>query len=133
MYVEAVGTLPPVGMSMLSVQIIPPSFGIAHLSFGLSASSWTTSPDHATDAAKVPFVSGWAKSLPVKRTTWPGVDGRLHALDRGVEAVVGHRCRIVAVREHHESDRVRELHEHRHLALELRILEELLDRLDRAR
>ncbi len=71
MYVDAVGTLPPVGMSMLSVQIIPPSFGIAHLSFGLSARSWTTSPDHATDAANVPVVSGCAKSFPVKRTTCP--------------------------------------------------------------
>ena len=40
MYVDAVETLPPVGMNMLSVQIIPPSFGTAHFSFGLSARSW---------------------------------------------------------------------------------------------
>ncbi len=34
MYVEAVGTLPPSGMSMLSVQMIPPFSGMPHLIFG---------------------------------------------------------------------------------------------------
>jgi hypothetical protein len=71
MYVDAVGTLPPVGISMLSVQMIPPSFGIAHLSFGLSARSWIMSPDHATEAANWPRVKGCAKSLPVNLTIWP--------------------------------------------------------------
>ena len=45
-------------MNMLSVQIIPPAFGTAHFSFGLSAGSWTMSPDQAIAAARSPFASG---------------------------------------------------------------------------
>ena len=44
MYVDAVGTLPPVGMNMLSVQMIPPGSGNAHLSFALSGASWRRLP-----------------------------------------------------------------------------------------
>ena len=54
----SLGTLPPVGMNMLSVQIMPPLSGTAHLSFGLSGTSCTMSPDHATAAARSPCASG---------------------------------------------------------------------------
>ena len=47
MYVEAVGTLPPSGMSMLSVQMIPPFSGIAHLSFGFSEAEDVARPGDA--------------------------------------------------------------------------------------
>ena len=40
MYVDAVGTLPPVGMIMLSVQMSPPFVGSAHLRLGFDESSW---------------------------------------------------------------------------------------------
>ena len=40
MYVDAVGTLPPVGMIMLSVQMIPPFVGSAHFRLGFDESSW---------------------------------------------------------------------------------------------
>ncbi len=56
MYVEAVGTLPPVGMSMLSVQMIPPALGITHFSFG--SPRFTMSPDQAMLAARSPLWSG---------------------------------------------------------------------------
>ena len=36
MYTDAVYGSPPVGMSMLSVQIVPPDLGMSHLAFGLS-------------------------------------------------------------------------------------------------
>src|SRR4029078_1273028 len=71
MYVDAVGTLPPVGMIMLSVQMIPPLVGSAHFRFGFDESSWKMSPDHAIAAARSPCDSGWAESFPVKRRIWP--------------------------------------------------------------
>src|SRR5215510_877874 len=55
MYVDAVGTLPPVGMSMLSVKRMPPDFAIPHFTFG--SLSRKMSPDHAMLAARSPFAS----------------------------------------------------------------------------
>ncbi len=60
MYVEAVYTLPPSGISMLSVQSIPPVLGRFHLSPGWSACSWTMSPDHAKHAQMSPLASSGA-------------------------------------------------------------------------
>ena len=56
MYVEAVGTLPPSGMSMLSVQMIPPLGGTTQWSFGLTRLAM--SPDHAIVAARSPRARG---------------------------------------------------------------------------
>ena len=58
MYVDAVKTSPPFGISMLSVQMSPPDSGRFQTRFALSAESWTTSPDHDIAAARSPFESG---------------------------------------------------------------------------
>ena len=58
MYVEAVKTSPPVGINMLSVQMLPPVSGTFQTRFALSADSWTTSPDQDIAAVRSPFASG---------------------------------------------------------------------------
>jgi hypothetical protein len=60
-----------------------------------------------------------------------GVDRALEHLDRPVERVRLDLRRIVPVRLHDEADRVGHLGQARNLALELRIVEELVDRRDR--
>ena len=57
MKVDAVKTSPPVGIIMLSVQIIPPLSGMLNCRFGLSSCSCTMSPDQATQAQMSPFAS----------------------------------------------------------------------------
>ena len=125
MYVDAVATLPPVGISMLSVQIIPPSFGIAHLSFGLSARSWThvARPGDATRrvALRQRRDVVVARELPI----WPESTASWTRSIAPVNVVVRDLRRVVAVRQHDEPDRVRHLAQHRHLALQLRVLEQL--------
>src|SRR6188472_498727 len=61
------------------------------------------------------------------------VDRLLDAADRLVERLVRDDRRVVAAVEHHEPHRVGHLGQHRDLALELRVLEELLDRRHRPR
>ena len=121
-------TLPPVGMSMLSVQIIPPSFGIAHLSFGLSARSWTMSPDHATRRRECPVRQRLGVVVAVKRRSGPSrrppARASIAALkDSSVTAAGSSPFASMT------SPTVSAISmQHRHLALELRVLEELLDR-----
>ena len=111
---------------MLSVQIIPPFSGIAHLSFGLSASSWTMSPDQAIARGEVALRERLRVVVAGEPADLARVDGRL---DRSiaasnvssvtfagsspfVEHARGRACRAISF-------------EHRHLALELRVLEQL--------
>ena len=126
MYVDAVGTLPPVGISMLSVQIIPPVSGTAHLSFGLSARELHDVAGPGDRGCEIAVRERLRVVVARETPDLPGVDGRLDRVDRAVEGLVGHRARVVAVLQHDDADRVGQLLQHRDLALELRILEQLL-------
>ena len=98
MYVDAVGTLPPSGMSMLSVQMIPPFSGIGPLELRVLGTSWTTSPDHATHAARSPFDERLRVVVARERRIWPESTAAWMVGDRLVERLVGDVGRVVAVR-----------------------------------
>ena len=91
------------------------------------------SPDQATQALRSPLLSGPAYSFPVNWRIWPLSEA---ALIRSIAALPGgvrDLARVVAVREHHEPERVREAVQDGDLPLQALVLEQLVDREDRLR
>ena len=114
---------------MLSDQSIPPSSGMTKSRSGLSALSWTMSPDQASAMTTLPLARSVVYSLPVNLRIWPlrfcSSRYSIAARTSSIVASVG----LLALHPHDVAERVARLGEQRDLALVLRV-EELLERLD---
>ena len=121
----------PLGITIVSYQLIPPSSGITSWMSGRSYCICTTSPDQrdarhevaALQAADV-LVAGEGADLTV-------VGGLLDHVQRLERAVLVDDARVVAEAEHDEPERVPHLREHRHTPAELGV-EEVHDAADLA-
>ena len=128
MYSEAVGTLPSSGMNMLSVQMSLPCSGMfqRRALFAARPRGHVARPGEGRgDVAPLQVGHVVVAREPADLTR---VDRFLDPVVRLVPALVGDLARIVAVLEHDRAHRVGDLGEQRHLALELRVLEQLLHR-----